>query len=98
MHLMIREGSTAKNLEALAPLVNKFHNVRISLVSDDRHPVDLEENGHLDNLLRRAVSLGIEPVTAIQMVTINPAKYFQTHKIGGIAPGYWADLVVFEDL
>ncbi len=98
MHLMVREGSTAKNLEALAPLVRELSNVRMSLVTDDKHPVELAEEGHMDALLRRAVACGIDPVRAIQMVTINPAKYFQTSRIGGIAPGYWADLAVLDDL
>ncbi len=70
----------------------------MSLVTDDKHPVELAEEGHMDSLLRRAVACGIDPVRAIQMVTINPAKYFQTSQIGGIAPRYWADFVVLEDL
>lgn len=98
MHLMVREGSTAKNLQALAPLVQELSHVRMSLVTDDKHPVELAEEGHMDSLLRRAVACGIDPVRAIQMVTINPAKYFQTSRIGGIAPRYWADLVVLDDL
>jgi adenine deaminase len=98
MHLMVREGSTAKNLQALAPLVRELSHVRMSLVTDDKHPVELAEEGHMDALLRRAVACGIDPVRAIQMVTINPAKYFQTSRIGGIAPRYWADLVVLDDL
>jgi adenine deaminase len=98
MHVMIREGSTAKNLEALAPLVQELAHVRMSLITDDKHPVELDKEGHMDYLLRRAVACGIDPVRAIQMVTINPAKYFETSHIGGIAPRYWADFVVLEDL
>jgi adenine deaminase len=98
MHVMIREGSTAKNLKTLAPLVLELSHVRMSLITDDKHPVELAEEGHMDHLLRRAVACGINPVHAIQMVTINPAKYFDTSHIGGIAPRYWADFVVLEDL
>ena len=98
MHLMVREGSTAKNLASLAPLVKELSHVRMSLITDDKHPVELAEEGHMDFLLRRAVANGIDPVRAIQMVTINPAKYFDTSHIGGIAPRYWADFVVLEDL
>jgi adenine deaminase len=98
MHIMIREGSTAKNLDALAPLARELSHVRMSLVTDDRHPIDLVEHGHIDHLLRRAVACGIDPVCAVQMVTINPAKYFETSHIGGIAPRYWADFAVLEDL
>ena len=98
MHLMVREGSTAKNLASLAPLVQELSHVRMSLITDDKHPVELDEEGHMDFLLRRAVANGIDPVRAIQMVTINPAKYFDTRHIGGISPRYWADFVVLEDL
>jgi adenine deaminase len=78
--------------------VRELSHVRMSLVTDDKHPVELAEEGHMDALLRRAVACGIDPVRAIQMITINPAKYFQTSRIGGIAPRYWADLVVLDDL
>jgi adenine deaminase len=98
MHVMVREGSTAKNLETLAPLVRELSHVRMSLITDDKHPVELADEGHMDFLLRRAVACGIDPVSAIQMVTLNPAKYFQTSHIGGIAPRYYADFVVLEDL
>ncbi len=98
MHVMVREGSTAKNLSTLAPLVRELSHVRMSLITDDKHPVELADEGHMDSLLRRAVACGIDPVSAIQMVTINPAKYFQTSHIGGIAPRYFADFVVLEDL
>lgn len=98
MHIMVREGSTARNLSALAPMIGQYSQVRMSLVTDDRHPDDLAEHGHLDHLLRRAVALGVDPVTAVQMVTINPAKYFQTHGLGAVAPGYRADLAIVDDL
>jgi adenine deaminase len=68
------------------------------LVSDDRYPTDLVSEGHVNFLLRRAVSLGLPPVTAIQLVTINPAKYFFTVDLGAVAPGYRADIVLLEDL
>lgn len=98
MHVMIREGSTAKNLATLAPLVRELSHVRMSLITDDKHPVELAEQGHMDHLLRRAVACGIDPIRAVQMVTINPAKYFGTSNIGGIAPRYFADFVVLDDL
>lgn len=98
MHVMVREGSTARNLETLAPLVRELSHVRMSLITDDKHPVELADEGHIDCLLRRAVACGIDPITAIQMVTLNPAKYFGTSHIGGIAPRYYADFAVLEDL
>ncbi len=98
MHVFIREGSVAKNLSALLPVVNASNAVRCGLVSDDRHPTDLLAEGHVNFLLERAVGLGLSPVTAIQMVTINPAKYFFTTDLGAVAPGYRADLVLLDNL
>jgi adenine deaminase len=98
MHIFIREGSIAKNLEALLPIVSPSNAVRCGLVSDDRHPTDLLAEGHMNYLLKRAVGLGLSPITAIQMATINPAKYFFTSDLGAVAPGYRADLVLLEDL
>jgi adenine deaminase len=98
MHVFIREGTIGKNLEALLPIVTPSNAVRCGLVSDDRHPTDLLAEGHINYLLQRAVALGLPPVTAVQMVTINPAKYFFTTDIGAVAPGYRADLVLLEDL
>jgi len=98
MVIMIREGSSAKNLTDLIPLVNQENSRRFILVSDDRHPHDLVHEGHMDDILRKAVRLGLDPITAIRMATSNPAEYFGLHDMGGIAPGYRADLVVLEDL
>jgi adenine deaminase len=98
MQVFIREGSVAQNLEALLPAVTTANAARCGLVSDDRHPTDLFADGHVNFLLKRAVSLGLAPVTAIQLVTINPAQYFRIPDLGAIAPGYRADLVLLDDL
>lgn len=98
MFVMIREGSTAKNLEALLPAVKPQNAWRFLLVSDDRSPVDLCHEGHMDHILRKAVSLGLDAITAIQMATINTASYFRLDDLGAVAPGFQADLVVLEDL
>lgn len=98
MYLMIREGTAAKNLATILPVVNQFNARRCFLVSDDRHPLDLLREGHLDFTVKKAISLGLEPVRAIQMVTINPAEYFGLRNLGAIAPGYQADLVAFNNL
>ena len=98
MRVMIREGSAAKNLAALLPLVTKQNCRRFIFVTDDKHPEDLIEEGHIDHILRKAVSLGLDPIMAIQMATINTAEYFGLKDRGAIAPGYKADIVVADDL
>jgi len=98
MYIMIREGSTAKNMSALIPLVRAFGVSRFMLVTDDRHPQDLLEEGHMDFLLRKAVYMGIAPNLAVRMATFNPAFYFNLRRRGAIAPGYIADMVVVKDL
>ncbi|MEO0020399.1 MAG: adenine deaminase [candidate division WOR-3 bacterium] len=98
MMVFIREGSAAHNLDALLRMVNYFSMRRCCLVSDDIHPQDLLLEGHLDAVLRQAVAKGLNPVSAIQMVTLNPAEYFRFEKRGAVAPGFLADLVVLEDL
>ena len=98
MHIMIREGTAAKNLLSLIPIVNERSSSRIMWCTDDRHPHDILEEGHIDSMVRRAIHAGIDPVIAIQMATINPANYFGISDVGAIGPGRRADLVVFPDL
>ncbi len=98
MYLFIREGSTARNLKSLLPVVTAQNSHRCLLVTDDCHPQELLENGHLDRILRKAIGLGMDPVTAIQMVTINVANYYALPAVGAVAPGYLANLVLFQDL
>ncbi len=98
MYVMIREGTAAKNLEALLPLVNADTCHRLMWCTDDRHPHDLLENGHVDDIVRRAIRAGLAPAIAIRMATLNPALYFGLSGVGAIAPGYRADLVVLSDL
>ena len=96
MHIMIREASPARNLTTLLPLVNNRNSRRFSFVSDDKHPTDLAEEGHIDYMIKTAVQMGVDPVVAIQMATLNTAEYFQLRNIGAIAPGYQADIVIFN--
>jgi adenine deaminase len=96
--LMIRQGSLARNLADLLPAVTPATLPRTLLVSDDCHPQDLLARGHLNHLLRLGVSLGLEPLDAITMVTLNPAGYFGLKDRGAIAPGLAADLVALQDL
>lgn len=96
--ILIREGSTARNLADLAPLLAEDCGRRCLLVADDRNPVDLLERGHLDLALRRAVAEGVPPLRAVQAVTLNAAECFRLHDRGAIAPGLRADITVVEDL
>lgn len=97
-YVMIREGTTAKNMKALLPLVNRDNARRFMFVSDDRHPDYLMEHGHMDHSIRMAIGMGLDPLTAIQMCTCNTAEWFNLRGIGSISPGNYADLVVFSDL
>ncbi|MBI2935287.1 MAG: adenine deaminase [Chloroflexi bacterium] len=98
MYLMLREGSTEKNLEELLPLVNDATYHRCMLVVDDRNAKDILHDGDVDAVVRKAIHLGLDPVRAIQMATLVPATYFRLEGLGGVAPGYWANLLVLGDL
>ena len=98
MYVMIREGSAAKNLKDLLPIVNDTNLRRLLLVSDDRHPQDLLRQGHLDHIIRTAISLGLRPLAALTMATLNPAEYFGLKGRGAVAPNYWADMIVVDGL
>lgn len=96
--ILAREGSASKNLEECLKVINPKKNFRFAIVSDDRHPETLHNEGHLDDSLRKAVRYGLDPIEAIKLVTINPAIHYGLEKKGAIAPGYFADLVVLKDL
>ena len=98
MYLMIREGSSEKNLDALLPLVTDNTYKRCFFVVDDRNCSDLLWEGDIDAVVRKAIERGLEPVRAIQMATINAAEYFRLHGRGGISPGYIANLITITDL
>lgn len=98
MHVMIREGSSEKNLETLLPLVTDKTYGRCMFVVDDRSCADLLRGGDIDAVIRKAIKLGMEPVRAIQLATINTANYFGLANIGSIAPGYVANMMVTSDL
>jgi adenine deaminase len=98
MCIMIREGTTARNLRSLIPLVHPKNSRRFFFVTDDRHPKELLEEGHIDSMVRQAVRWGLDPILAIQMATLNAAEYFRLDDLGAIAPGYRADIISFDHL
>jgi len=98
MYIMIREGTIAKNLKDLISIVNEKTVRRCLWATDDKHPSELLSEGHINYLIKKAVKLGLNPIYAIQMATINAAEHFRIPKLGAIAPGYYADLVIFDNL
>jgi len=98
MYVMIREGSSEKNLDDLLPLVNDKTYKRCMFVVDDRSCFDLLHDGDIDAVVRKAMGRGLDPVRAIQLATINPAEYFGLSGLGAIAPGYLADIIVLNEL
>lgn len=96
--IFIREGTTTRNLRPLLPLVTPANHTRICFCTDDRQPGSLMDEGSIDFMVRTAIAEGLDPVMAIRMGTLNTARYFRLYHHGMIAPGKWADMVVFSDL
>lgn len=97
-YVLIREGSAARNLRALVPGVTVANARRCAFCCDDRHPEDIVRDGHMDNHLRLAVSMGMEPVQAVTLCTLNAAECFGLRTKGAIAPGRDADFILVDDL
>jgi len=98
MFIMIREGSLARNMDELLPLVNEHTCRNIAFVSDDIHADDLLERGYIDFFLRKAVNRGIDPITAVRMITLSPSERFKLTDRGALVPGRKADIVILEDM
>ena len=98
MHILLREGSTERNLEHLLPLINAHNSQNCSFATDDKLAGDLVNEGHIDYCVRKSVKLGLPPITALQIASINTARHYQLRNFGAIAPRYWADFIVFDDL
>lgn len=98
MYCLIRQGSAARNLPDLIHGVNESNSRRCMFCTDDRHPEDILSDGHIDNHLRMSVTRGVDPITAIQMATINTAEAYHLEGTGALAPGYRADIVIMDNL
>ncbi len=96
MYLMIREGTAAKDLNALIPVLKNCNTRKCLFVTDDRHPSDLKE--HINGMVRRSVEAGVDPIKAVQCASLNTAEYFGLKDLGAVAPGYKADLLILPDL
>lgn len=98
MQILMREGTAERNLHDLLPLVTTQNAAQFSFATDDKHPADLEDEGHIDNHVREAIRFGLDPMTALQIATINTARHYNLQKHGAIAPGRWANMILFSDL
>lgn len=98
MYVHIREGSATRNLKTLIRGVTPQNNRRILFCTDDKHPIDIKNEGHINYNVRLAIEKGIDPIVAIQMATLNIAECYSLKGKGAIALGYEADLLVFQDL
>ena len=96
-YIMIREGTAARNLDALLPLLTPKYADRCMFCSDDKHPSDLLEKGHIDYNCRRAIQQGADPILVVKAATHNAARYYQLNNRGAIAPGYLADFAIIDD-
>jgi adenine deaminase len=98
MHILLREGSTERNLATLVGLVNSNNAMNCSFATDDKLAGDLVSEGHIDHSVRKSIKAGLPPVTAFQIATINTARHYRLRNFGAIAPRFWADFIVFDDL
>jgi adenine deaminase len=98
MWLLIREGSAARNLQALLPLLREYGPSRIAFCTDDREPEHIADDGHINSMVRDAVAAGIPAEDALVCATLSPALWHGLEQFGAVAPGYRADLLVLPDL
>src|SRR5205085_6386939 len=98
LHILLREGSTERNLATLVPLINPQNATNCSFATDDKLAGDLVSEGHIDHCVRKAIKSGLSPVTALQIATIHTARHYRLRNFGAIAPRFWADFIVFDDL
>ena len=96
-YIMIREGTAARNLDALLPLLTPQYYTYCMFCTDDKHPNDLLEKGHIDYIVRRAIKSGVDPIIAVKCASHHAARYFLLNNRGAIAPGFLADFVVIDN-
>ena len=94
--IMIREGTAARNLDTLLPLLDTGYASRCMFCCDDKHPGDIRDKGHIDHIVRRAISKGIDPIVAVKAASFNAAQYFGMDNRGAIAPTYIADFMIID--
>ena len=95
--IMVRDGTAAKNLEALVDILKQPYYDRCMFCTDDKHPIDLLEKGHIDYIIKKAISYGVDPIVAVKVACHNPARYFALNNRGAIAPGYLADFAIIDN-
>jgi adenine deaminase len=98
MHILVREGSVSKDLHALMPIITERLSPFIALCTDDRNPLDIAEQGHLDYMIRTAIAHGVEPLAIYRAASISAARAFGLRDRGLVAPGWRADLVIVDSL
>ena len=96
-YIMIREGTAARNLDALLPLLTPQYYTYCMFCTDDKHPNDLLEKGHIDYIVKRAIKAGVDPIIAVKCASHHAARYFLLNNRGAIAPGFLADFVVIDN-
>jgi len=98
LHILLREGSTERNLVHLLPLINSHNAANCSYATDDKLAGDLVKEGHIDHAVRESIRHGLPPITALQIASINTARHYRLHNLGAIAPRFWADFIIFDSL
>jgi adenine deaminase len=98
LHILLREGSTERNLVHLLPMINSHNAVNCSYATDDKLAGDLVKEGHIDHAVRESIRHGLPAVTALQIASINTARHYRLHNLGAIAPRFWADFIIFDSL